>query len=113
MNFEEVWKDLKAALRDKQHVRTLARGNLNKIVRIGENSIVVQNTNTLAEREIAKGDFEYAWKVLESKGKLYMTDLAPELHGRKAIVMALLNELSYVSHFTKPLSLQISGQEPF
>jgi|Deesub1362A_J573_1020465.scaffolds.fasta_scaffold00057_98 hypothetical protein len=106
-NFENMWEELRDIIQGLDEVRTLSRGNINRIVKVTETSITVQNIDTLVEREISKEDFEYAWEVLESQGKLYMEDLAPRLHGRKAIIMALLNKLPYISYSNRPVTLHL------
>ncbi|MGQ4916066.1 MAG: hypothetical protein ACP6IU_15145 [Candidatus Asgardarchaeia archaeon] len=109
-NFEEVWEYLKKIAKEEKTIRTLSRGSNNKILDVSDHGIIVLSESGKGkERILYKTDFHYAWKKLVSKGTLTLEDIAPELHGKKAIILAFLARLPFVTATTYPkIELKLS-----
>ena len=96
--FDFIWLDLIKILKEREAVYTLSQQKVeNKITKISSNFIEVVSEDTGKPRRIEKDDIEYAWNMLFEKETLEIDDVEPHLRYRKSIVIALLEQLPYIS----------------
>ena len=107
-DFEFIWGFLKAYARRSKVIYTLSKKVENEIKSVTEDKIIVLSKEGKGIlREIYKQDFKFAWDKFIKSDLLTLDDLSPELHGRKAIVMAFLATLPFVEVLSTPkLGLQ-------
>ena len=110
-SFNKVWRDILTIARSRTDIHTLAQKKLNLILPGNNSKIIVQSLATGNPRNLLKEDFQYAWKKLVEKGKIVLTDIEPELRGRKSIIFAFLGNLRYIEYKTKPLTLQLIEEQ--
>jgi len=111
-----VWRDLQSNLArqpscpdhpEYPHVRTLARGSINDIIRVGEDGVTVRSHQTFRERFVPTKQFEAWWNHLTVQGSASLTSRSPNIprtgHARVvgAIMAACLPErIKVIDHNT-------------
>lgn len=103
--FNEVWKDIQAALLNRSSVETLVQKVKNTIISIERDHIKIKSEKTGKIRKVPRSQFEHVWNALAINGYYVSRDHQPYIHSQ--IICAILSLLNYIEVSYNPLTLHL------